>query len=226
MNPVERAPTRGALARDSLRGSHGRGIENCGWVEQQPRRLHSGVGSPHPEVTRHKDQPAGASYFRKWGRFLLEAPGDFDFTVRSATRTPAVAPVPCQEGHSCRTPHHHTVCHGPLRSVRSLRIDIDLARLPKNKKQMGRFASTRVWTRTCGKDDRRDAFVLAASLRTDRPAFRRVRLDDPVIIFAPATVNRSRKRSNCFGLRAYTWQPRSTRVSTRAPRGTSMATLT
>jgi transposase len=32
------------------------------------------------------------------------------------------------------------------------------------------------------KDDRRDAFVLADSLRTDQPCFRRVRLDDPRVI--------------------------------------------
>jgi transposase len=32
------------------------------------------------------------------------------------------------------------------------------------------------------KDDRRDALVLADSLRTDKPAFRRVRLGDPVIV--------------------------------------------
>ena len=32
------------------------------------------------------------------------------------------------------------------------------------------------------KDDRRDAFVLADSLHTDQPCFRRVRLDDPQVI--------------------------------------------
>jgi hypothetical protein len=32
------------------------------------------------------------------------------------------------------------------------------------------------------KDDRRDAFVLGDSLRTDRARFRRVRLDDPLVI--------------------------------------------
>jgi hypothetical protein len=32
------------------------------------------------------------------------------------------------------------------------------------------------------KDDRRDAFVLGDSLRTDQPCFRSVRLDDPQII--------------------------------------------
>jgi transposase len=49
-----------------------------------------------------------------------------------------------------------------------------------NPKQLDRFRDR--FTVAGAKDDRRDAFVLAASLRTDRPAFRRVRLDDPVII--------------------------------------------
>jgi transposase len=49
-----------------------------------------------------------------------------------------------------------------------------------NPKQLDRFRDR--YTVAGAKDDRRDAFVLAASLRTDRPAFRRVRLDDPVII--------------------------------------------
>lgn len=49
-----------------------------------------------------------------------------------------------------------------------------------NPKQLDRFRDR--FTVAGAKDDRRDAFVLAASLRTDQPAFRRVRLDDPVII--------------------------------------------
>ena len=49
-----------------------------------------------------------------------------------------------------------------------------------NPKQLDRFRDR--YTVAGAKDDRRDAFVLAASLRTDRPAFRRVRLDDPVIV--------------------------------------------
>lgn len=49
-----------------------------------------------------------------------------------------------------------------------------------NPKQLDRFRDR--YTVAGAKDDRRDAFVLAASLRTDQPAFRRVRLDDPVII--------------------------------------------
>ena len=48
-----------------------------------------------------------------------------------------------------------------------------------NPKQLDRFRDR--FTVAGAKDDRRDAFVLAASLRTDRPAFRRVRLDDPII---------------------------------------------
>ena len=49
-----------------------------------------------------------------------------------------------------------------------------------NPKQLDRFRDRH--TVAGAKDDRRDAFVLAASLRTDRPAFRQVRLEDPVII--------------------------------------------
>ena len=41
---------------------------------------------------------------------------------------------------------------------------------------------------------------------------------------APATVCRSRKRSSCLGLSEKTCRPRSSNVSTMAPRGTSMAT--
>jgi transposase len=49
-----------------------------------------------------------------------------------------------------------------------------------NPKQLDRFRDRH--TVAGAKDDRRDAFVLAASLRTDQPAFRRVRLEDPLII--------------------------------------------
>ena len=49
-----------------------------------------------------------------------------------------------------------------------------------NPKQLDRFRDR---YSICGaKDDRRDAFVLADSLRTDQPCFRRVRLDDPRVI--------------------------------------------
>jgi transposase len=49
-----------------------------------------------------------------------------------------------------------------------------------NPKQLDRFRDRH--TVAGAKDDRRDAFVLAVSLRTDRPAFRQIRLQDPVII--------------------------------------------
>src|SRR3989475_8836490 len=49
-----------------------------------------------------------------------------------------------------------------------------------NPKQLDRFRDRH---RVAGaKDDRRDAFVLADSLRTDRPAFRQVHVDDPLLI--------------------------------------------
>ncbi|MEO8181859.1 MAG: transposase [Deltaproteobacteria bacterium] len=44
-------------------------------------------------------------------------------------------------------------------------------------KQLDRFRDRH--TLSGAKDDRRDAFVLADSLRTDMPAFRRARLGDP-----------------------------------------------
>ena len=49
-----------------------------------------------------------------------------------------------------------------------------------NPKQLDRFRDRH--TVAGAKDDRRDALVLATSLRTDERAFRRVELDDPVVI--------------------------------------------
>jgi transposase len=49
-----------------------------------------------------------------------------------------------------------------------------------NPKQLDRFRDR--YSVAGAKDDRRDAFVLGDSLRTDRARFRRVRLDDPLII--------------------------------------------
>jgi transposase len=49
-----------------------------------------------------------------------------------------------------------------------------------NPKQLDRFRDRH--TVAGAKDDRRDAFVLADSLRTDLPAFRRVQPDDPLIV--------------------------------------------
>lgn len=48
-----------------------------------------------------------------------------------------------------------------------------------NPKQLDRFRDRH--TVAGAKDDRLDSFVLADSLRTDRPAFHRVRIDDPTI---------------------------------------------
>ncbi len=49
-----------------------------------------------------------------------------------------------------------------------------------NPKQLDRFRDRH--TVAGAKDDRRDAFVLADSLRTDRPCFRLVRADDPTTV--------------------------------------------
>ena len=49
-----------------------------------------------------------------------------------------------------------------------------------NPKQLDRFRDRH--TTAGAKDDRRDAYVLADSLRNDRPRFRRLELDEPLII--------------------------------------------
>jgi len=49
-----------------------------------------------------------------------------------------------------------------------------------NPKQLDRFRDRH--TVAGAKDDRRDAFVLADSLRTDRPCFRRLQIDEPLMI--------------------------------------------
>jgi len=49
-----------------------------------------------------------------------------------------------------------------------------------NPKQLDRFRDRH--SVSGAKDARRDAFVLADSVRTDRPCFRRVRLEDPLVI--------------------------------------------
>lgn len=59
-------------------------------------------------------------------------------------------------------------------------LEKDIAVFAINPKQLDRFRDRH--TVAGAKDDRRDALVLADSLRTDRPAFRRVRLGDPVLV--------------------------------------------
>lgn len=67
--------------------------------------------------------------------------------------------------------------HGAL--VETL-VERGIAVFALNPKQLDRFRDRH--TVAGAKDDRRDAFVLADSLRTDRPCFRRVRLDDPRVL--------------------------------------------
>jgi transposase len=59
-------------------------------------------------------------------------------------------------------------------------IELGLAVFAINPKQLDRFRDRH--TVAGAKDDRRDALVLADSLRTDRPAFRLVQVDHPLII--------------------------------------------
>src|ERR671913_1609018 len=49
-----------------------------------------------------------------------------------------------------------------------------------NPKQLARFRDRH--TMSGAKDDRRDAFVLADSVRTDQPRFRRLQLEDPQLL--------------------------------------------
>lgn len=67
--------------------------------------------------------------------------------------------------------------HGP---VVEMLLEHGFAVFAINSKQLDRFRDR--FTVAGAKDDRRDAHVLGASLRTDRAAFRQLAADDPVII--------------------------------------------
>ncbi len=68
----------------------------------------------------------------------------------------------------------------PRGAVVEILVERGFAVFSLNPKQLDRFRDRH--TVAGAKDDRRDAFVLADSLRTDRGCFRRVRLEDPLII--------------------------------------------
>jgi transposase len=68
----------------------------------------------------------------------------------------------------------------PRGAVVEMLVERGFAVFAVNPKQLDRFRDR--YTVAGAKDDRRDAFVLADSLRTDQHCFRRVRLDDPLII--------------------------------------------
>ena len=68
----------------------------------------------------------------------------------------------------------------PRGAVVELLIERGFAVYAINPKQMDRFRDR--FTAAGAKDDRRDALVIGDSLRTDPQAFRRVRLDDPLVI--------------------------------------------
>jgi transposase len=67
--------------------------------------------------------------------------------------------------------------HGPI--VEAL-MDRGIAVFAINPKQLDRFRDR--FSPAGAKDDRRDALVLASSLRTDRHCFRRVEAMDPVVV--------------------------------------------
>lgn len=68
----------------------------------------------------------------------------------------------------------------PRGAVVEMLVERGFAVFAINPKQLDRFRDRH--TVAGAKDDRRDAFVAADSLRTDQHCFRRVRLDDPLII--------------------------------------------
>jgi len=59
-------------------------------------------------------------------------------------------------------------------------LEKEIAVFAINPKQLDRFRDRH--TVAGAKDDRRDALVLADSLRTDRFAFRRIRVGDPLLV--------------------------------------------
>lgn len=81
------------------------------------------------------------------------------------------------EGRSERVAVAIEVPRGP---VVELLLEKGFAVYAINPKQLDRFRDRH--TAAGAKDDRRDAFVLADSLRTDRPAFRPARLGDPLLV--------------------------------------------
>ncbi len=83
----------------------------------------------------------------------------------------AQAEQPNQVGVAIETPH------GPI--VEAL-MDRGIAVFAINPKQLDRFRDR--FSPAGAKDDRRDALVLASSLRTDRHCFRRVEAMDPAVV--------------------------------------------
>ena len=67
--------------------------------------------------------------------------------------------------------------HGPVVEILlERRFQVDAV----NPKQLDRFRDR--FTVAGAKDDRRDAYVLADALRTDRHCFRRLAVEDPIVI--------------------------------------------
>jgi len=68
----------------------------------------------------------------------------------------------------------------PRSVVVEMLVERGFAVFTVNPKQLDRFRDRH--TMAGAKDDRRDAFVLATSLRTDEACFHRVQLDDPLVV--------------------------------------------
>ncbi len=87
------------------------------------------------------------------------------------------------------------VPHGPV--VETL-LERGFAMHSLNPKQLDRFRDR--FTVAGAKDDRRDARVLADSLRTDRRAYRRLERDDPVVIELRECATRRTTGRACRGI--------------------------
>lgn len=109
----------------------------------------------HGEVLGERTVPHAAPAVHELVRWLLELASGSATTVAVALEVP----------------------RGPL--VETL-LERGLAVFSLNPKQLDRFRDRHFPAGS--KDDRRDAFVLATSLRTDRACFRAVRRDDPQIV--------------------------------------------
>jgi transposase len=82
--------------------------------------------------------------------------------------------------HTSRPEEVAVAIENPRGAIIESLVERNYAVFAINPKQLDRFRDRH--TVAGAKDDRRDAFVLADSVRTDRHCFKRVQIDDPLII--------------------------------------------
>jgi transposase len=113
---------------------------------------------------------------------LLDAEGtrvaERDFTHDGAGLAELCDWLPAQTGASAE--RIAVAIETPRGPVVEALLERGFAVFSINPKQLDRFRDR--FTVAGAKDDSRDAHVLASSLRTDRRAFRRLRVDDPLVI--------------------------------------------